>query len=73
MFCGDLVLDREDVVDGAIEAKRPQMATGGRIDELRGGAQPFARALHAAFDEVSRIERAADLRASAGLLAQRER
>jgi hypothetical protein len=69
----DLVLDGEDVIDGAVEAERPQVAAGGCVDELGGDAQPLARALHAAFDEVSRIELAADLLDVRRALTHRER
>ena len=49
------------------------MAARGRVDQLGGGAQPFARALHTAFDQVSCIEQAADLLSVCLAIAERER
>ena len=35
-----LVLQFEDIFDGAVEAVRPQVRAGRRVDELSGDAQP---------------------------------
>ena len=39
---GDLVLQIEDVVEGAFEALRPEMGPGRRIDELAGDTDAVA-------------------------------
>jgi len=58
----NLVLEREDVVQVAIVALRPDMAAGGAVDQLRGDPHPAARLAHAAFDNVADLELARDLR-----------
>ena len=39
---GDFVLDRENVLELAIVAIRPQMAADHAVDQLRGNAYPVA-------------------------------
>ena len=70
---GDLVLDREDVTGPPVEAHRPHVRSGLRVDQLR--RHPHARrlALHAAFEQVTRAELAADLARICGPVAKRER
>ena len=70
---GDLVLDRKDVTWPPVEAHRPHFRSGLRVDQLR--RHPHARrlALHAAFEQVTRAELAADLAGIFGPVAKRER
>ena len=58
---GDLVLKVEDVLDLAVVALRPQMMPGGRVDQLRGDAQPIAAFAYATFEDVTRAQFLADL------------
>ena len=50
---GDLVLQREDVVEVAVVALGPDVAAGRAVDELRGDAHAVAGFAHAAFEHVS--------------------
>src|ERR1700726_4455265 len=58
---GDLVLHIQEVGALLVEAFGPQMRAALRINELRVESDPFARVLHAAFEDVSHAELAADL------------
>src|SRR5262249_34214002 len=55
-----LILQLEDVAEGAIEAIGPDVAAGGRIDELSGNAHAL-RLAHAPFQHVAHTEVASDL------------
>ena len=58
---GDLILQLEDIVEGAFEALGPQMRPGGRIDQLPGDPHPVRRLAHAAFQHIAHAELTADL------------
>src|SRR5262249_20915692 len=58
---GDLILHVEEVGTLLVEALRPQMRPALGIDKLRVEAEPFARVLHAAFEDIAHAELAADL------------
>src|SRR3972149_10863116 len=58
---GDLVLDREHVVERPIVALRPQVIAGRRLDELPGDPDPVAALSDAAFEDVPNPELASDL------------
>ena len=58
---GDLVLDREDVVQRAIEALRPPVVAAGHFDQLDRDAQPIVGLANASFEQRSDAEMAADL------------
>ena len=70
---GDLVLHGEDVVDRTIESERPDVAAGRCVDQLGGDSQSVTRAVHAAFDQLSRVEGASDVPRVRRLVAKRER
>ena len=53
---GDLVLDREDVAQFAIEAVGPKMSAGFRVDQLRGDPYPIAGAADAPFEHGADAE-----------------
>ena len=59
----DLVLDGEDIVEVAVVAVAPEMAAGGRVDELGGDADAVARLAHAPLEHVAHAKLAADARA----------
>src|SRR5688572_29471183 len=48
----DLVLQRENVVERAVEFFRPKMMAGFGVDKLRGDAQTIADLSYAAFDDI---------------------
>jgi len=58
---GHLVLHVEKIGALLVEAFGPQMPAALGIDELRVEADPFARVLHAAFENIAYAELAADL------------
>src|SRR5438105_8202401 len=58
---GHLVLQREDVAEGAFKTVRPDVAPGRRIDELSSYAYPPGSASHAAFEHVAHAQLAAHL------------
>ena len=70
---GNLVLDCEYVPRKPVEAHRPHVGTGFRVDQLCRDPHPVAIALHAAFQQVTGAELAADLARVHGPLAKRER
>ena len=53
---GHLVLDGEDVLEVAVVSFRPEVVSGGAVDELGGDADPVARLAHAAFEHVAHAE-----------------
>ena len=58
---GDLVLDREDVLQLAVVLFGPEVIAVGDIDQLRRDAQPVTRFLHASLEHRLHVELAADL------------
>ena len=52
----DLVLQFENVVEGAIEAVRPNVGAGRRIDQLTGDAHALPRIAHAPFQHVAHAQ-----------------
>src|SRR6202020_420483 len=56
-----LILNGEDVAEIAIESLGPDMAAGGRVDELGGDANAGAVFAHAAFQHVPHAKRPSDL------------
>ncbi len=58
---GDLILEIEDVVQGAVEAVGPEMRARFRLDQLSGDAQPIARFAYAALQHIAHAEFAPDL------------
>src|SRR6516165_12388130 len=58
---GDLVLHVEKIAALLVEAFGPQTPAALGINELRVEADPFARVLHAAFENIAYAELAADL------------
>ena len=52
----DLVLEVEDVGDGALELLRPQVRPARPFDQLGGNPHLVARAPHAAFQDVADAE-----------------
>ena len=69
----DLVLHREDIGAHFVEADRPDLCTGRRVDQLCRHAQALPRLLHAAFEQVARVEHATDRPRITGLFLQRKR
>ena len=61
MARGDLVLEREDVLQVAVVALGPDVVVGFGIDQLHRDAHPVAGLAHAAFDDVLHAELARDL------------
>ena len=59
-LAGDVVLDLEDIGQVAIVAVGPQVATGGRVDELRGDPHAIAGAADRAFEHRAHAKLAAD-------------
>ena len=57
---GDLVLEREDVVERAVVAFPPDMHAGLGFDQLRGDADPFACLAHRPSEHIERAQLAAD-------------
>src|SRR5215216_2538732 len=55
------ILQIEDVVERSLEAIRPQMRPGRRIDELRRDAHPVPHLAHATFEHVVYAQLATDL------------
>ena len=53
----DLVLDREDVLQLAIEVPRPERHIVGNADELRVDAHPVTLSQHRSFERSGRLER----------------
>jgi hypothetical protein len=60
-FARDLVLQFEDVVERAVEAVRPNMRSGRRIDQLACDAHTAHGFAHTAFEDVAHAELAPDL------------
>ena len=58
---GDLVLDGEYVLQGAIETSGPNQRARGGINELYCHTQAVSLALHAAVDQIAGIESPPDL------------
>ena len=58
---GDLVLDGEEAVRGAVVAFGPDVGVGARVDQLRGDAHLAAFAGDAAFQDVGDAQVAADV------------
>src|SRR5262249_46778417 len=58
---GHLVLKLENILQRPVEPVRPDMPSGGRIDELRRDGHPVRRLAHAAFEQVADPELATDL------------
>jgi len=57
----DLVLQREQVADVAVEALGPEMRVGRGVDQLGVDANPVPRSLDTAFQHVTHAELTADL------------
>ena len=57
----DLVLQREQVADVAVEALGPEMRVGRGVDQLGVDANPVLRSLDTAFQHVTHAELTADL------------
>jgi hypothetical protein len=75
---GDLVLDREYVLERPVVALRPDVGSRGNLDELGRHAHLLARLLHAAFEDIVNSEFMAHplevhgrARVSAGRIARR--
>jgi hypothetical protein len=58
---GDLVLHVEEIGPPLVEALGPKMRAAFGVDELRVESSPLTGSLHAAFEDVSHAELAADL------------
>jgi hypothetical protein len=58
---GDLVLDREYVLEFAVVTLRPKMRLGFAVDELHGHPYPIRSLAHASLDDVVDAEFAGDL------------
>jgi hypothetical protein len=58
---GDLVLDREYVLEFAVVTLRPKMRLGFAVDELDGHPYPIRSLAHASLDDVVDAEFAGDL------------
>src|SRR5262245_38945805 len=63
----DFRLDREDVLEAAVEAFRPEMVTVARTHELRTDTHTVARLAHAALEHRIHTEHATDLAYVGGL------
>jgi len=59
--CCHLILEIENILDGAVEAVGPDLHSGRCIDELPGDAQAVRRFAYAAFKYIADTEFAADL------------
>ena len=59
---GDLVLDRENVVEVAVVALGPHVVAGRAVDQLGGDPHPAAGLADAAFEHVADAELARDRR-----------
>jgi len=57
----DLVLQREQVADVAVEALGPQMRVGLCVNQLGVDANPVVRSLDTAFQHITHAELTADL------------
>ena len=57
---GDLVLQRKQIADIAVEPFGPELGAGFGIDQLDIDPHRLFRALHAAFDDITHPELAAD-------------
>src|SRR5438552_2840491 len=57
----NLILHRKDVVDGAIEAFRPDMYAGRRLDQLRRDPNSVRRLADAPFEHITNTELMGDL------------
>ena len=69
----NLVLQREDVVEVAVVALRPQVAAGRAVDQLRGDAHALAGLAHAALEHVADPELPRELPDVDVLALERER
>src|SRR5215471_15527877 len=58
---GDFVLHREDVSQISVIPLRPEMGTGGYVDELAADAHPLPRSAHATLEDIADTKLAADL------------
>ena len=58
---GDLVLNREDVVERPIIALRPEVSARLRLDQLSGDPDAVAALPDAAFEDVANPQLASDL------------
>ncbi len=58
---GDVVLQSEDVVEGSVEAVRPDLRFVGGIDQLGRDPDLLALPSHAALDDVADAELSCDL------------
>src|SRR3546814_14332815 len=59
--CGHLILQVEDIVEGAFESLGPDMGAGRRIDELSGDTYALFRFAQAALQHVAHAELAPHL------------
>src|SRR5262249_55228924 len=59
--CGHLILQVKYVLQSTIEAVRPNVAAGGRIDELPGESHAISCLAHAPLEHVTHPEFASDL------------
>lgn len=51
-----LVLQIENIFQRAVKSIRPQMGTGGGVDELSGNTQTTSRLTYAAFEDIAHAE-----------------
>src|SRR5262245_4278671 len=58
---GDPILQLEDIVEGSLEAFRPKVRAGGRVDQLPGDADTIGGPAHATFKHVADSELPANL------------
>jgi hypothetical protein len=57
----DLFLNGEDILNGAVISIGPEVRSSGRLDELGCDPNPMTRPTHAALDDVTCAQHAADL------------
>src|SRR6516162_7626881 len=58
---GQFLLHREDVLQHAVVALRPDVIAGQRVDQLAGDTDPVRRPAYAAFQHIANAEVPADL------------
>jgi hypothetical protein len=58
---GDVVLHRKDVSQIPVVTLRPEMGTGGCVDELAADAHPLPSPAHATREDIADAKLAADL------------
>ena len=70
---GDFLLHREDVVEAAIIAFRPEMHAGRRLDQLRRDPHTGSSSPHAPFKKLGHTKLPSDLGDAGGFAAEGER